>query len=479
MSATLTRYIKQLAGESIIYGVASAVNGVTVLFLTPLYTRCFSQREYGIYSLILVLNTMLSTFATLGMDNAASRWFYDSDDITARKKSISVWFWVQLITGIILTSIIIILRYEISNWLTEDDSKDMSLTITAAVLFIPCSTAGTILFYWFRLQRKALLAITVSLLQTIISISSIFLCLLYFDLGVLGIFVANLFAAVVISLTAFVIMRDWFSPKYFFISYLRPMLHYSLPMIPATLCLWIMINMDRVMLKELSDINEVGVYAVASTFALGIGVITQAFAQAWGPFAFSIMNDQDAPRVYAKVLDIYCIAGCFICCCLALLAPVLIKIFATPEYSSASILIGILGFGTLFNGARYISTLGCNIAKKSIPTAISIAVGALVNLILNFLLIPLWGGFGAAIATVFAWGASVIYLHTASQHYYYIGYRLKSASISLLLSAFLIVSNYFYLQTGGALFNIGRFIALGLFIPLAIYVKVLPLRKSE
>lgn len=47
------------------------------------------------------------------------------------------------------------------------------------------------------------------------------------------------------------------------------MFKFALPMIPETICLWIMLNMDRVMLKELSDMEDVGLYAVASTFALG------------------------------------------------------------------------------------------------------------------------------------------------------------------------------------------------------------------
>ena len=58
--------------------------------------------------------------------------------------------------------------------------------------------------------------------------------------------------------------------------------------------------------------------------------------------------------------------------------------------------------------------VGCAIVKKSAPVAVSIACGAVINLILNYILIPPLGNWGAAIATVTAWGSGVVYLYIAS-----------------------------------------------------------------
>lgn len=107
------------------------------------------------------------------------------------------------------------------------------------------------------------------------------------------------------------------------------------------------------MLKELSDMEDVGLYAVASTFALGVGILTRAFAQAWNPFAYSIMNDKNAGEIYSNVGDIFSFIGCLACSLLALCSPILFWIFTSKaEYYAAASLVGLLTFGSLFHGVR-------------------------------------------------------------------------------------------------------------------------------
>lgn len=470
----LFQHIFQLAKESFVYGVASALSGLAIISLVPLYTRTFSVAEYGVYSLLQIIGSMLTMFSVLGLDSAASRWFFDTLDLQQRKSTISTWFWGQCLCGCILALLTCALSSKLSGWLSEEKVLKATPVILMA-LAIPAGAAGVVFNGWLRYQRKAFWAVLVSSLQLSLNIGAAFLLVVVLKLGMTGAFLASLLVAGIISLMGALVMKQYLSPSYFSIKLLKEMLKYALPLIPAALCLWIMMNMDRIMLKHYTDEAEVGLYSIAVTISLGIGLLTTAFCQAWGPFAFSIMHKPEAGQVYAKVLDYYAFLGCFAGTGMALFAPLLLRIFTTEEYYSVAGIVGILSFGTLLNGARYIATLGSSIAKKSIPGAISIAIGAIANFGFNLLMIPQWGGWGAAYGTVLAWLFSVVYLFRASQKHYRIPYRWKATIYSLSAAVILILANRLMFGDGCRWQeNLIRAMMLLVFFPLGRFLDLIP-----
>ena len=467
-------HIARLAKESAVYSISGALSGIAMIFLVPIYTRSFSVAEYGIYSLLLLLGGMLTMFSVLALDSAASRWFFDDEDKRHQQSTISSWFRCQAVCSTLLALLLCCFLSPLSRWLS-DNCQQVRLPLLLVAATIPASTVHIIFSCWLRYRRRAVLAVFTAVLQLALSLGLTFWLVLVRRMGLTGVFTANLATVIVLSSIGGIVMRHYLSPGKFSFRLLKEMLHYSLPLIPAALCLWIMVNMDRFMLKFYIGDREVGLYSVASTIALSVGLLTTAFSQAWGPFAFSIMNTAEAKSVYAKVNDYYMFLGCIAGTGVALLAPLLLRIFATEEYYSVAGITGILCFGTLLNGSRYVAALGCSIAKRSVPNAVSIMIGAGVNLVLNMLLIPLFGISGAAWATVIAWLSSVFYLYAASQKCYYIPYRWKSAIYSVLLAAGLISVNYFI--WGGSCTVPGvllRLSSLLLFIPLGVILGLVP-----
>ncbi len=76
---SVSGHIKQLASESMIYGISGTIARSIGIFLIPIYTRIFSPSDYGIIALITALTGMIGMFIVLGLDNSSARWFYDSD----------------------------------------------------------------------------------------------------------------------------------------------------------------------------------------------------------------------------------------------------------------------------------------------------------------------------------------------------------------------------------------------------------------
>jgi O-antigen/teichoic acid export membrane protein len=173
------------------------------------------------------------------------------------------------------------------------------------------------------------------------------------------------------------------------------------------------------------------------------------------------------------VFTLSALGGCFLATAVSLFAPLLLRVLTTAAYYPAYTSVPFLAFGYLAMGAMYITALGANLAKKSMPVAVSIFIGALVNTVLNLALIPVLGKEGAAIATFVAYVAVAAYLYRASQRLYPIPYRPLQVLACLGLSAALISLDRLLLPSSTAISYLVRSLLCLTFVPLAFGLGVL------
>lgn len=474
---SVIKHIKQLAAESAIYGISGVVGRFIGIFLVPIYTRIFTPADYGVISLLGVFASLIGTFAVLGLDNSSARWFYDTDDRDDRRTTISSWFWCQLVVSSVIALAIFVLAPRISSWLT--DSAQFANLVRLVAFGIPLSTGGKVFGNWLRYQRRATTAVMFTLGQTLGDIGLVILFVVVWRRGLTGLFTAHLITGAIVLLVALACLRGWISPAGFSWRRLRPMLRYALPLIPAAIGIWVMTSMDRVMLNQYADTSEVGLYSVGASLASGVALVTAAFTQAWGPFAYSILKQPDSGRVYSRVLDLYSFLGCTLCAALALFAPLVLRVLTTEAYYAAASTVGLLSFGVLVNGVRFIASMGCGIAKQSVPDAISVAIGACVNFALNLLLIPRYGRDGAAVATMLAWGCSAVFLFRSSQRCHHIPYRWQAALAPFGLAWGLIAVNHWLILGNSIMANVGRSGLMLVFLPLGMALGLIRRRDIE
>ncbi|MBK7588372.1 MAG: oligosaccharide flippase family protein [Bacteroidetes bacterium] len=146
--------LKQLAGESLIYGISSMLSRFIGIFLVPLYTRLLLPADYGALSLVNSTFYFIIVLAVFALDSAAARWYYDTEDINERKKTIASWFWFQLISSLILCSIIVLCSPLLSKYILKDSTKNILFIIPALGLL--ANILPTMVSNWLRFQRKAI-----------------------------------------------------------------------------------------------------------------------------------------------------------------------------------------------------------------------------------------------------------------------------------------------------------------------------------
>ena len=465
------KHIKQLTAESAIYGISGTIVKSIGFFLLPVYTRIFSPADYGVIALISTLTGLLGMFVILGLDNSSARWFYDTDESQDRKFTISSWFWCQLSVSCIVALGLVLFSTHISALLFR--SKEYAILICLAAITIPCRTFSKVLGNWLRYQRRAWTTTAFSTASSLGTIGIIVLFVVILRWGLLGIYSANLVAAIFIAITAISILRTWISPSYLSWARLKEMLAYGLPLVPAAIASWITISSDRFILQMFHDNSEVGLYSVAATLASGVVLITGAFQMAWGPFAYSIYREKESLDVYSEVLSLYAIIGCFLGTMVSLFAPVLLRLLTTQEYFQSASCIPFLVFSHILIGSTYIVGIGSGILKRSKPIAIGIFIGATINIILNFILIPRYGKVGAATATLLSYLSVFIYRYPVSQHDYRIPYRIWDMAICFGFSWLLILIDYLFIpSTSLTAFWLRAGMCL-LFIPLSFLLRII------
>jgi O-antigen/teichoic acid export membrane protein len=435
----MKKLIRQLASETVIYGLSGIITRFINVFLVPLYTRILLPSDYGVLNLVNTTFYFVGIFVIFALDNSAARWFFDTEDETERKKPIATWFWFQLFVSVIICLLFVILSTPVSKIILKRPYPEFfiipAVTIVSSIL-------PTIIWNWLRFRRKVWMTVVLSTSSVLLTIGLNIVFTLILKMGIKGILLSVLISNTVYSIAALVLMKDWLSYHFFSKRLLKKMLHYSLPLLPTSVAFWILNSSASYFLQHYQTTREVGLFSIGSSIASAVNMVIGAFQMAWGPFAFSIMNKPEAKAVYSAVLTLYSVVACFTALIVAVFSKEALMLLTTPAYYSAYLVSGILAFNAIIYGYAYIGSMGITIAKKTGPLAIAIMIGSTITVVLYFILVPVLGKEGAALSILAGYIFIPVYVFYRSQRIWPIPYRFIP-SIIILLSAFLIffVSN--------------------------------------
>lgn len=412
--------LRRLASDSVVYGLAIAITRFLQVLLVPVYTRLFSPEDFGVVGIVTTVMTFLNILVVLALDSAAGRWYWDSGEEHHRKRVIASWFWCQLGAAIVLALAVALAAGPVVRVMGWDLRVIPAVSYAAASL--PFLAVTVVLSNLLRYRQRPWVLFGFSLVNALVTVGLTLGCVLTLKQGIQGIYLAQCGSAMLMCAAGVVLLRDWISLRHFDPALLRQMLRFALPLIPASVSFWVVGSSDRLFVEHYAGMGALGLYQFASMLALAVSLLTFAFQQAWGPFAMSIHHRPDAPAVYAKVLLAYSTVTTVCCVGLGLVAPEAVWLLASPGYEPAAALIGVLAFGYAFVGLGYIAVTGLTILKVSTATGMAILWASILNVALNLLLVPRYGGEGAALAFALAQASVPLYLFRVAQGRYFIPY---------------------------------------------------------
>lgn len=424
---------RNLARESIQYGVTKVAAAGIGFFTLPFFTRSFSMEDYGILTLVATIVSLLPLLYGLSLETAFTRYF--NDGAYTPPFLIQMLFKFFLIHGLFLSCAFTALGFFL---LTAGNFLDYLSTLFIVLAGAFISNFLTVYTNFARMTHNAKDFAIVSLTTTFVgALASIFFVyffksvFFYFLGAFIGLSAGLLVAAWIIKLP---IRGSLASP----LGRIKPLLRFSIPLIPAAAAMYLNSHLDCWAIAYYLGKNDVAIYAVgaklASIAALGVSILMFAFL----PHSMKLIQAEKSEADYylersLRYFTLVCICGSVV---LQLLAPVLLKFLAPSEYAPAYRVVGLLAFSAVLFGYTYFSTLGSWRVSHAADYSIAIVLGFILNVFFNFILIPVLGIVGAAIATVIGMLSTVLvsfYLSYRRYPYEYSYWRFFTSNLVLII----------------------------------------------
>lgn len=396
----LQSVIKQYTGLSkdiLIYGFSSSLGQLANLISVTITTRMLSVEQFGSIYIIYATINYFSLLMSFQVGAGLWRHYYEVSDqeVRERQRMVSSLLWFILGVGVPIALVISTFGRELSIRLFG--SPDNTVAIQVAVLGLPVLSIYNLFLGLQRLKRRPLTYLLISLGYSTIYLLLVAVFVGRLKIGVQGIFLAQLIAYGCGALAAFWLGRELVAltfSKYWF----SKMAAYGLPMLPGAILTWSLVAINRYYLNAYVGAEEVGYYSLAANIALAMALVVTSFTLAWQPFMYANLKNPNSACLYALTLNYYALITLLIGAGLAIFARELVLIVGTPAYLPSVGLVSILVMRQILTEADMITGVGIIITKKTILTSVALAVGVVINLLGNAVLVPRLGIYGAAFA---------------------------------------------------------------------------------
>jgi O-antigen/teichoic acid export membrane protein len=422
----LGREIRRLGSQTFVYGLGGVALQLVGVVTLPIFARYFSPTEFGILELGTVVAAILAIVVDAGMASASQRSYFDhgDDEEAIRRRILTTAFLTQLGVAALLALLLAVYAAPLSRLLFDGREESTVVVLIAASLpaFVTAQFTREVLRLEFRAWSYLGTAVAGAVIGAVISV----LTVVSWDMGVAGPFfgiVAGFAAGGAYGLLL-VWRRLTARPS---VRELRVMLHFGIPLVPTALALWALSLIDRVMLANLADLDEVGQYAMANRVAIPVMLIVVALQLSFSPFILSIYQSdpEHEKRVRARVLTDFSAALVFVGLVMSLWAQEILDIVA-PAFDAAYEAAGLVAFGLVAYGISSVVVAGISLARQTKWLVLYSVTAALLNIALNLALIPPLGQVGAAIATLVAYLLLCAMYYRRAQTLYYTPYRART-----------------------------------------------------
>lgn len=386
-----------LVKVGIVYTISNIIVKGMAFITTPFFSRILSQSEYGQFSNISSWISILITIITLDLFSSVSMAKYDYD------KEIKQYMSSALLFGNIVTLLFYIV-FEL-NMVWFEDILAMSRTYIR-IMFVYFFFYPAIQIYLakYRIYNEYKNVIKMTWMNTLVAVFSQVLLVLILSDKLLGRVLGNYAAVALFSIIPWAIIiyhGRSFSSKYY-----RHALRLAVPLIPHVLSGILLVSSDRIMINSICGSVDAGLYSLAYTISAIASVLLTSLNQAWVPWMYDRF-ETDREEI-AEVMKPYTLLFFVFCCGLMLFGPEAVLVMGGKAYLPSRFVVPPVVLALLL---QFVYTQYVNIEfyrKRNGFISVATIVATVINIGLNYLLLPVFGYMVAAYTTVIGYLVMVI-----------------------------------------------------------------------
>ena len=490
--------LRSLASDTAIYGISTILGRFLTFLLTPLYTNYVTQAELGdtayLYAMIAFVNVVYSC----GFDSAFFK-FFRSDTQSSESKSIestehnrSVFAHAQMGIAVISTVATLILCAFPEKFASALGLRHIASMLVYAALIAFFDALVLVPFAALRMESRSRRFAALKFSVILLNVAANLVLVVKMQMGIRGIFLAGLlssFAGVLLVLPEFA--RYVFRGRIAFDAALfRDLWRFGLPTVPAAFSAMMLQVIDRPILKIFVDSASIGLYQANYRLGIPMMLAVTVFEYAWKPFYLretsrpaSRKQRRATHAMLARVLTYFTVVCGIVFLAASLLIEYLVRMpflggrFVNPAYWSGLSMIPIVLGAYYFNGlyANFAACVYIRKRTKYLPRITGMA--ALANIGLNFLLIPQYGIWGAAWATLGAYMLSAAQMYRLTRKIYPLRYEWRRVALAVSLCLAIFVAAIF--STKGMALGSGFLARCAWILVYPLFLLALGFFKSE
>lgn len=479
--------LKKLASQTAVYGLSQIVGRFINYLLVPLHTTLFDTAAFGVNTLMYSYVTFFNVLLTYGMETAFFRF--------SQKQENKNEVYSTALTSLVSTSLFFCLLFvslspQIAALIRVDGHPEY---VVYFALIISFDAISAIPFAYLRQQNKALKFALIKnasiFLNILLNLYFLILCpyvkkeyainLPFFNGSVeIGqIFISNLVASAVTLPFLWKELKQIKNAR-FNKTIWKDMLLYGLPLMVVGFAGMINETLDRIIISNFyTDTQEgmsaTGIYGANYRLSILMSLFIQAFRYAAEPFFFNHSSNSDKRTIYAEVMN------WFVLVCLVLFLTVTLYIdvfkhFINERYWEGLNVVPILLLANMFLGIYYNLSIWYKLSDNNNKGAMISIVGAIITIVANLILVPIYGYTGCAWATLLCYGCMVILCYTMGAKYYPIPYNVVRLILYTLFALFIyvIIGNLAVIEhVGQGYWHLFKGVAILLFAGVGLFVE--------
>lgn len=421
----VTKFLKDIG----IYAIGNLGSKIITFCMVPLYTHYIeSSSDYGYYDICLTAVFLLMPFVTLQLRDGAFRFLLETDNNQQRTRIITLTYKTLISTFAIsaATALLIGCFFNISY-----------LGYTLALLL--AMSLQEVVSQVFRGLGNNKAFVAVGILSAFgIGLFSFFF-VVWFGWGIKGIFISNILArvlAIAIMDVRVKTIRQFFKIGVPVRGIAKQVFGYSLPLLSGSLCWWLTGSSDRWFIMEFlgRDIN--GIYAVAIRFTSILTTFAAIFYQAWQETAILQYDSPDRDKFFSKMLGNYATLLAIMVVGFCFMLKLNYFWLIGSQYSDSKWYLYPMAISAFLFAIAAFFDMGYQCAKDTARTLPAITLSAVINVVLNYILVQVWGIWGVITTSVITYLVLVTYRWFDMRRYIQFTLRRNTfAPLAVMLAA--------------------------------------------
>lgn len=413
--------LRKMGRHTLVYTAGIIIGKIASFVMLPVYTRYLTPADYGVLELLGMTIDVIGMITGIGLVAGVFK-FYSAEKDAAEKNEFISTAAASVVGLAAVTSLVgSALAPELSKLIFGADANPFYLRLYFLLYFLQNFEYVPLLL--IRAENRSVLFVTVNAVKLVAMLSLNILFVVYLRMGIEGVLASGIItsAAMTVGLTFYLIRRVGSG---FSIDKFRRMLRFGSPMVLWSVGTFILVFSDRFFLNHYTDTSSVGIYSLAYKFAFLLSVLAVVpFQSVWDVQRFEVAKRPDALAIYARVFLYLNVMLGGVGVLLSLFVRDFLTIMSDPSFLPAYRFVPLLVAAQIvFTWSAYWN-LGLYISGNTRPMAIGAVILVPVALILNYVLISRFGIYGAAWATLAAYGFRFWWVYYFAQRNYRIPYQ--------------------------------------------------------